>query len=78
MRDEAHRFGITHHRNRRSKGFTITELTEIEGIGDKTADLLLKHFKSLKKIKEATLEQISTVVGKKAAENIYYTYHTNE
>jgi excinuclease ABC subunit C len=78
MRDEAHRFGITHHRNRRSKGFTITELTEIEGIGDKTADLLLKHFKSLKKIKEATLEQISTLIGKKAAENIFYTYHANE
>ncbi|MDP2175383.1 MAG: excinuclease ABC subunit UvrC [Bacteroidota bacterium] len=77
MRDEAHRFGITHHRNRRSKGFTITELTEIDGIGDKTADLLLKHFKSLKKIKEASLEQISIVVGNKAAENIFYTYHPN-
>jgi excinuclease ABC subunit C len=75
MRDEAHRFGITHHRNRRSKGFTITELTDIDGIGEKTAAMLLKHFKSLKKIKEASLEDIANVLGKKAAENIYYTYH---
>lgn len=75
MRDEAHRFGITHHRNRRSKGFAITELTEIDGVGDKTADVLLKHFKSVKKIKEAGIEQLQAVVGPKLAESIYYTFN---
>ncbi len=74
MRDEAHRFGITHHRNRRSKGFVITELTEIEGMGDKTADILLKSFKSLKKIKEANQEQLETVVGKKTGATIYHYF----
>ena len=74
MRDEAHRFGITHHRNRRSKGFVITELTEIEGVGDKTADILLKSFKSLKKIKEANQEQLETVVGKKTGATIYHYF----
>lgn len=74
MRDEAHRFGITHHRNRRSKGFVITELTEIEGVGDKTADILLKSFKSLKKIKEANQEQLEAVVGKKTGATIYHYF----
>lgn len=75
MRDEAHRFGITHHRNRRSKGFAITTLTEIEGVGDKTADVLLKHFKSVKKIKEASQEQLQEVVGPKLSEIIYQSLH---
>jgi excinuclease ABC subunit C len=51
MRDEAHRFGITHHRKRRDKGTLKTELTDIEGIGPETARLLLGHFKSMKRIK---------------------------
>lgn len=67
MRDEAHRFGITHHRNRRSKNFTVSELTQIEGIGSKTSELLLKHYKSIKKIREATLEELTTLTGKKTA-----------
>lgn len=75
MRDEAHRFGITHHRNRRSKGFAITTLTEIEGVGDKTADVLLKHFKSVKKIKEASQEQLQEVVGPNLSEIIYQSLH---
>src|SRR5205085_2752285 len=58
LRDEVHRFGITHHRNRRSKGVVKTELSEIKGIGEKTADQLLKHFKSVKKIKEATTGEL--------------------
>ena len=53
LRDEAHRFGITHHRNRRSKGQIISELDEIKGIGDKTQTALLQHFKSVKRLKEA-------------------------
>lgn len=76
MRDEAHRFGITHHRNRRSKGFTITSLTEIEGVGEKTSQLLLSAFKSVKKIKEATEEDLTKIIGAKLAKSVYL--HFNE
>lgn len=63
LRDEVHRFGITHHRKRREKGVIKTELSEIKGIGDATAQALLKHFKSVKRIKEATAEELSEVIG---------------
>jgi len=63
MRNEAHRFGITHHRNKRSKNALGTALTEIEGIGEKTAEDLMRHFKSVKRIKEATEEEIKSVIG---------------
>lgn len=77
MRDEAHRFGITHHRNRRSKGFTITGLTEIDGVGEKTSQLLLTEFKSVKKIKEASEAELSTVIGAKLAKAVYLFFHEN-
>ncbi|HYG14190.1 MAG TPA: excinuclease ABC subunit UvrC, partial [Bacteroidia bacterium] len=64
MRDEAHRFGITHHRSRRDKGTLVTELTGIKGIGDETSRLLLTHFKSVKKIREAKPEEIEALIGK--------------
>ncbi len=64
IRDEAHRFGITHHRNKRDKGTLKTELTEIKGISDTTANKLLSHFKSVKKIKEAKEEELVEVIGK--------------
>ncbi len=67
MRDEAHRFGITHHRNRRDKGTLQTELTQINGIGDETARLLLAYFKSVKKVKEASLEELIPIIGQKKA-----------
>ncbi|MFZ4543764.1 MAG: excinuclease ABC subunit UvrC [Saprospiraceae bacterium] len=70
-RNEAHRFGITFHRNQRSKGFTITELTEIEGIGNATADKLLAHFKSMKQLSEAEIDKIEAVVGKSAAKKVF-------
>lgn len=63
LRDEAHRFGITHHRDRRSKSQIASELDGIKGIGEKTASLLMKHFKSVKRLKEASMEEVSTVVG---------------
>ncbi|MBK9190392.1 MAG: excinuclease ABC subunit UvrC [Crocinitomicaceae bacterium] len=63
MRNEAHRFGITHHRNKRSKNALGTELTQIEGIGEKTATELLNHFKSVKRIREASAEEISEIIG---------------
>ena len=63
LRDEAHRFGITQHRNRRSKGQTVSILDGIKGVGSVTRDTLLKHFKSVKRLREATEEEIASVVG---------------
>jgi excinuclease ABC subunit C len=70
IRDEAHRFAITFHRQKRSKKQLVTELEGLEGIGRKTADKLLRHFRSVKKIKEASMEEIEKIVGKKKAEQI--------
>ncbi len=63
LRNEAHRFGITHHRNKRSKNALGTELTDIQGIGEKTAQDLISHFKSVKRIKEAGEKEIIDIVG---------------
>ncbi len=63
LRNEAHRFGITHHRNKRSKNALGTELTQIKGIGEKTAEDLIKHFKSVKRVKEASLQDLEKIVG---------------
>lgn len=65
LRDEAHRFGITFHRKKRDQGTLKTELEEIEGIGKSTADKLLTHFKSVKKIKEASIEELAKLLNKK-------------
>ncbi|MEJ2196440.1 MAG: helix-hairpin-helix domain-containing protein, partial [Ignavibacteriaceae bacterium] len=70
IRDEAHRFAITFHRNRRSKRTFNTELTNIEGIGPLTAQKLIKEIGSVKAIKNAPLELISAVVGKRKSEII--------
>lgn len=67
IRDEAHRFAITFHRQKRSKNTFVTEIEQIPGIGKKTADKLLAHFKSVKKIKEASLEELTDLVGAKIA-----------
>lgn len=64
MRDEAHRFGITHHRSKRDKGTIKSVLTEIEGIGFTTAQTLLRKFKSVKKIQKSSEEDLQKVVGK--------------
>jgi excinuclease ABC subunit C len=64
LRDEAHRFGITAHRNKRSKAALGTELENIPGVGRTTADKLLRHFKSVKKIREASEEEILSVINK--------------
>lgn len=63
LRDEAHRFGITHHRDRRSKLQTVSELDSIKGVGEATKTALLKHFKSVKRIREASLDALAEVVG---------------
>jgi excinuclease ABC subunit C len=70
LRNEAHRFGITHHRSRRDKGTLKTELHEIEGIGPSTAEKLLTEFRSVKKVREASLEEVASVVGKSKAETV--------
>ena len=74
LRDEAHRFGITHHRSRRDKGTLKTELTEIKGISDTSAQKLLSVFKSVKNVKEATLEELTEVIGKSKATLIFEKY----
>lgn len=75
LRNEAHRFGIAHHRNKRSKGAVHSDLERIKGIGTKTAEQLLQHFKSVKRIKEAPLEHLIEVVGRAKAEKIYTSFH---
>jgi excinuclease ABC subunit C len=70
IRDEAHRFGITFHRLKRSNSTFVTELETIPGVGKKTADKLLAHFKSFKKIKAATFSELEALVGKAVAEKI--------
>jgi excinuclease ABC subunit C len=67
IRDEVHRFGITFHRNKRSKGTFKNELEDINGIGEQTIDQLLKEFKSVKKIKEKSEDELAAVVGKAKA-----------
>ena len=68
IRDEVHRFGITYHRNLRSKGAFKNELEQIKGIGKTTANLLLKEFKSVKNIRSKTAEEISQIIGKAKAD----------
>lgn len=71
LRDEAHRFGITHHRDRRSKGQVKSELDSIPGVGPATAATLMKIFKSVKRIKEASLDDLVKAVGKAKGEVVY-------
>jgi excinuclease ABC subunit C len=71
IRDEAHRFGITHHRNKRSRETFKTELSEIKGISDKTAQKLLTELKSVKHIKEATLVELTAIIGNSKATLVY-------
>ncbi len=75
LRDEVHRFGITHHRNKRSKGLIKTELSEIKGIGTATADTLLRHFRSVKKIREARLDELTSVVGTAKGKLVFDYFH---
>ncbi len=75
LRNEAHRFGITFHRNKRSKTAISSELEGINGVGEKTAKELLKHFKSVKRIKEATLENLKGIVGESKAKKVYESFN---
>jgi excinuclease ABC subunit C len=75
LRNEAHRFGIEHHRNKRSKGALTTELEYINGVGEQTIVQLMKAFKSVKRIANAKLDELEDVVGKSKAAKIYNHYH---
>lgn len=70
MRDEAHRFGLKHHRGRRIRETIVSELTQVKGISDKTLEKLLKEFKSVAKIKETPEEKIAEVIGKAKAKSL--------
>lgn len=74
LRDEAHRFGITAHRNKRSKEMTKTSMTQIEGIGEKTMEKLIKEFKSVKKLKEQPIEALQKIVGKAKAKLVVESF----
>lgn len=76
-RDEAHRFGITFHRNQRSKNFIKTELTEIPGIGKKTSEKLLAHFGSMARVREADPLSVEQLIGKAAAGKLRGYFETN-
>ncbi len=78
MRNEAHRFGITHYRKRHQKSLIKTELVDIEGIGESTSTDLLRHFKSVKKIKEASVEELEKVVGSSRAKKVFEFFHEVE
>ncbi len=75
IQDEVHRFAITFHRDKRSKHLLHSELDDIPGIGPKSRDLLLKHFKSVKKIKSAEIQELTVIVGTKKSSLIYEHFH---
>ncbi|WP_298246815.1 excinuclease ABC subunit UvrC [uncultured Christiangramia sp.] len=75
LRNEAHRFGITFHRNKRSKTALNTELESIAGIGEKTVIELLKNFRSLKRVREASEKELADVIGASRATIVYQFYH---
>ena len=77
LRNEAHRFSITHHRNKRSKGAITSELDKIEGIGTKTAQQLLWKFKSVARIKKATISELDQIISKKRAK-VVFDFFNNE
>ena len=75
LRDEAHRFAISFHRKQRSKGQVHSALDEVPGIGPKTRTLLLKHFKSLKRIREASQDELAAVIGPAKAAALLSNIH---
>ena len=78
IRDEVHRFGITFHRNQRSRGTFVNELEMIKGIGKNTADTLLKKFRSVKKIKDLSKEDLAKTIGNSKAEIVYEYFNNSE
>ncbi|KXH80547.1 excinuclease ABC subunit UvrC [Chryseobacterium kwangjuense] len=77
VRDEAHRFGVKHHRTRRKNSTIKSELEEIPGVGEKTIELLLSKLKSVKRIKESSLETLEEILGKSKAKVIWEFFNGN-
>lgn len=75
LRDEAHRFGITFHRQKRSKNFIQSELEGIEGVGAKTVETLLRHFRTVARIRAANFEELAALVGAARARRVYDFFH---
>ncbi|MCT4582143.1 MAG: excinuclease ABC subunit UvrC [Flavobacteriales bacterium] len=75
LRNEAHRFGITHHRSKRRKGTVKSELLKIKGVGAKTQETLIRKFKSVKRIKAASLEDLTIMIGSAKAKIVYNALH---
>ena len=75
MQDEVHRVAISFHRNKRSKRQTHSELTEISGIGEKLSEMMLKKWKSVKRISEASIDELADEIGKSKAETVYSHFH---
>ena len=78
LRDEAHRFGITKHRDRRSKDAIRSELTDIKGVGMHTTQALIHHFKTVQAVKEASLEELQKAVNNKMALAVYNHFHSSD
>lgn len=76
LRNEAHRFGLAFHRQKRSQSAIVSELDQIDGVGEKTKTLLLQEFKSVKRLKEASEEEIAKIVGKARAKKIIESLKT--
>ena len=77
LRNEAHRFGITHHRSRRIRGSLVTGLNDIKGVGKLTAEKLLRHFKSIQGVKNSNFEELVSLVGKQKTEVIQEYFKKN-
>jgi excinuclease ABC subunit C len=78
MRNEAHRFGITHHRNKRSKNAVVSELDKVHGIGEKTKTILLSQFKTISNMKKASLENLSKKIGQSKATILFNYFERNK
>lgn len=78
LQDEVHRYAITFHRDKRSKNALRSKLADIKGIGEKTAALLIKTFKSVRRIKEADLQSLSDVIGQAKAKSVWESLHNQE
>ena len=78
LRNEAHRFSIKHHRNKRSKSALVSELESISGIGEKTKIKLLQEFKSVKRISSLKIDELEESVGFKKAQIIYNYYNSSK
>ncbi|NTW64471.1 MAG: excinuclease ABC subunit C, partial [Chlorobiaceae bacterium] len=78
LRDEAHRFAVTYHRKLRTERTIETELTTIQGVGEKTAQKLLRHFGSVDRIREAGIDELRAAAGNKTAALLFRFYHPVE